>query len=540
VTAQPTVLPIQAGFGNMIADQTNLMTWPGDHLEGPAYFGSYVSAGSGSSWTVTCSNNACANPQYIGGPPVGGAPQPVTFYFAYLGEIAFNMNAFYKGEVWNDLEYVTGQNRESAGGILITHHSSLYNHEASEGPYSIKATEPCNSWYHFVGCPITLEAAPGEGFGDTLAANPNVPLVGYDANLGVAIRGVNQPALYAGDNIMYIKRLQLTSTYSNVIAVIGRDANNNMYFGNLMEGGTGGQLPNQSADSVSVGGGWNVYVNNLIITKGFIGIWHDYGGVAIYNTFVCRPADQGPNKCAIANANTHNWIVQSGLTLFGNAVFGFQHFQGASFYSGQAMQDPSNASAFGIGNATDLPATDANDFPNNAIVNPYNANEHYWPMAFFTGAGAMWHTRQNDGSYIDKYYNICAWTDPSNTPQRCEALHNVSPSAAFVSWPNNLRPNPNGPLIGTGITNKSSICTDPPDHSILAGRPFCIDIDPRTPDLFGQTRPTDGRYDVGAVQYNGVVAPPSPPVQNIISNDAPGWRANHSYPASSGPPNGHR
>ena len=91
----------------------------------------------------------------------------------------YEMRANYEAEVWNDREYVAGQNGEAVPIRLQAH----FDFTQDGFPYSAEGNGiSCNSTcYH-----IILKAAPGESFADSI--NPTDPLTGYDPKNGVAIR----------------------------------------------------------------------------------------------------------------------------------------------------------------------------------------------------------------------------------------------------------------------------------------------------------------------------------------------------------------
>jgi hypothetical protein len=473
VTVQPTKHQLASpttGILDMLSSASMAAGNVGNDQQG----GTKIIAGSGSAWAVNISQT------------VGSAANPVTFYLGDLANADVGTTAVYHAQLWNDREYVSGQNGE-AGALTIWNHNWAYN-DAVTGhlPQALRNASCPDRW----GCLFFIEAAPGEGFGDTFAADPSLPLTGYNANNGVALRGVGTAALLLKDNAFAMKRLQLSSNMSSATLAPERGCNNCFWEHNILEGGTGGQLP-YSPDAVTNCGAGCFWQNNLFIVRGALGVAADYGGAFYNNTFVCRAA----SPCWSPMDNTWNWANSDGMAIYGNAVFGFQHFTTANFYGNGWTGDCTwnCATVMGTNNATDLPATEGKDFPASHKGVDY-------ALPFYTGS-----------AFNSAFYRgptpICGFlSNGKPTAGVCEALRSVAPNTAFVSWPDNLRINPTGPLIGAGAAYDR--CALPPNGFLTA---YCTIVPVNTPDLFGTARPQSGRYDIGAVQmFTGDVGATSP------------------------------
>jgi hypothetical protein len=80
-------------------------------------------------------------------------------------------HASYEAQLWNDREYVAGQNGETAPIGTQDHNDFRY-----EGGVILGCT--CSPCVHFI-----ITATPGESFGNSLT--PSEPLIGYDPSKGI-------------------------------------------------------------------------------------------------------------------------------------------------------------------------------------------------------------------------------------------------------------------------------------------------------------------------------------------------------------------
>ena len=479
VTTPPATFALTRGTEPDVISNAAMRADTG-RARGDSYGGTHIigSGGSDSTYALNISQT------------IGSARNPVTLYHARTMQLNYVYNDVYHAQLWNDREYVSGQNGELSP-LLTWNHNYAYNDSvqwAGEHAAYPASTATGRSF------PFYIEAAPGESFADTLANNPNTPLTGYNINNGVGLRGVGVAGISTLDNVIFIRRLQITSDKSSATLAPARACNTCTFEQNILQGGGGGRLNPYTPDSVSNCGYYCFWYNNLIITRGALGVAADYGGRFYNNTFVCPTG-----TCASAMSNTWDWANHDGMVINGNAVFGFRYFTSSNYYGQGFTGDCTwNCSTVqGANNASDLPATIASNFPDTRI-----GASHEYGLPFYTGAGF---------TAPDKTFKpICA-SMPGGVLKRatCQLMGDVSPRAAFMNWPNNLRPNPSSPLIGAGAEFGAwNWCTGgtPVTLGGAGSWPGCI-IDPSVADLFGRPRPVAGRYDIGAIEYEGEERP---------------------------------
>lgn len=422
-----------------------------------------VASGSGTSWTLTSPASS----------PYSGT--------IFIGDRAYNVqnqiNDLYTGMLWNDNEYVSGANGENSP-INIWNHKSLYN----DGIQSWIIPSPANRatiW----GFPVTIRPASGEGFADTFAANPSLPLAGYNANNGVAIHGVDTVGLELLDTGTIVHGLQLKSDRAAALEVFNfHGCVLCVYDHNIFEGGVGSP---HVVDSEMA-----TMFDNLFVAHGAGGALFDYGGRAYNNTIVCPSG-----TCAgAAIQNSVNWTTPFGVTMSGNAIFGFAHVIANSAPNWGCILPPNPGGSLvcatwqGTNNATDVSATDGNDYPATSYMG-YNGGILSYPQNFATGKPYCAYNQ--DGSH-------------EATLSICEIATSLSPSSVFVSWPGNYKINSSSPLYGAGASSGSFTWCGTYNPSILHPPPLntwtgCT-LTADTPDLLGTTRPQGSRYDTGAFQ----------------------------------------
>jgi hypothetical protein len=161
----------------------------------------------------------------------------------------------YEADLWNDREYVLGQNGETTGHILYNHINSD-NHNIAIVPGN-----PCGDlttdWgLPILTCPFVITAAPGESFVDTLAANPSLPFNRNPAN-GVSIVG----SMGLADWWVYVTRLQMYNPTGPIITGFGRDGDFDLFANNIMEFGT---------PSVGTGIPWSLGTGSYIANSAII------------------------------------------------------------------------------------------------------------------------------------------------------------------------------------------------------------------------------------------------------------------------------
>jgi hypothetical protein len=433
-------------------------------------------------------------------------------YYGRMGQVDLQTGDIHHAQLWNDREYVPGQNGEMGPYIWVKYHALSPNDTSVDG-----ATEYGPMGWHTTPYALTaagvqgfaghIEAAPGESFADTLAANPGLPLAGYNINNGVGIRGTSgYYALSTSENGVRFKRLQIKGDSSQAFMYDGIDRNGSqlVFERDIIQGGTAGRASGHDATVVCLA--QCHYYDNLIITTGQSAIYMVYGGDVVDNTIVC------PSGTCWSSANhTRNWIVTEGAMMHGNAVFGFQHFVSDDWYGEELVQPPKFpaywATTQGVNNMTDTPSSDGADFPNTFLIDPVSG-AHRYAMPFYTGATYPPSFAQNhDGTPRTTDPPICAWTAGTTpvphsvlTPSTCTVTHGVSPSAAFVAWPGDYRINPTGSLVGGGATFGNIMICGWDGNFVMSPTPWSGCYMPYdAADIYGTARPQNGRYDVGAM-----------------------------------------
>jgi hypothetical protein len=246
------------------------------------------------------------------------------------------LHASYQAQLWNDREYVAGQNGEVSP--IRTQDHNDYRHEG--GVILGCTSSPC---YH-----IVITAAPGESFRDSLT--PSDPLAGYDPSKGVAIRN-SRPSQWpyepAGvdvhDNYFDLIGLQIKSVH-------GAAVNGLTSFGNAMtirdcilDGGSSHAAVTTDTSSV--------LANSLVISHAPVGVILKYPGFVLHSTIVTL--DHAANSVGIETGN--KWIFNN-TTVSNTAIFGFTHAVG-HLQAGTAWSPNSS------NNMTDAPAGDSGMVP---------------------------------------------------------------------------------------------------------------------------------------------------------------------------------
>ena len=357
------------------------------------------------------------------------------------------IDANYEARLWNDREYVAGQNGE-ASPIRTQDHN---DHRHEGGSLLGCTSSPC---HHLI-----ITTAPGEGFRDSLT--PFDPLRGYDPSKGVAIRNSlpyrspHEPAgIDVHDNYVDIIGLQIKSVH-------GAAVNGKSSFGNdmtirdcILEGGSNDRWTSHAAVTLDAR---SVVANSLIISHGPIGIDFKYPGYALYNTIV-NP-DRVANSVGITT--WHNWVFK-GQTVSNTAIFGFAHAAASSAEvrsSGPAFNWRA-VTWYGGHNVTDAPQDDT---------------------ATNTPGGSV---------YIL----------PGTT-------YGASQSAAFAAPGTDWRAKDGGPLAGRGSAfGMFGLYCTTGGYRPEPNCPLRVNYDFDTPDIIGTARPQAGRYDIGAWQSCASIA----------------------------------
>jgi hypothetical protein len=254
------------------------------------------------------------------------------------------LKANYEAEIWNDREYVAGENGEAVPIRLQAH----FDYTQDDFPYSSEGNASCNQKCYS----IILAAAPGESFADRLT--PVDPLVGYEPKDGVAIRNPTSrlsDGFEIRDNGVHLIGLQVKSDYG--IGVGGGQTHGGNYVTirhSIVEGGNGADAAAINLDT------WMLVENSLVISHSRYGIVEDYPGSIVYSTIV-NP-DRVANSIAFEVGLDWQW---TGETVSNTAIFGFAHVAGS-------MADPRATDWHGITwlgghNATDAPVGDSGAFP---------------------------------------------------------------------------------------------------------------------------------------------------------------------------------
>jgi hypothetical protein len=511
VTTPPVTHKIDVALGGKSVMAHPAMTDPG-RAQGAGQIGTAVISGTSPGGPFVLNRS-----QAIHGP--GGPTDPTTIYYGRLGQADLLTGDIHYVQLWNDREYLAGGPTGEMGPYIwirfqvYSPNDTALDLAGEYGHSGFHASQYAASVAGWAGFQGHIEAAPGEGFADTLAANPSLPLAGYNINYGVGLRGnTGNPGILISENGLYWKGLQIKGDGEQAIAyeTNDRNAGGEIFERNLIQGGTNGRGGFHPATIVCLA--LCDYYNNLIIATGTSAIHEVYGAYIVNNTIVC------PSNTCWSGANSgRNWIVTSGSVLHGNAVFGFQHFHTSDWY-GEEYATPPNLPHYpstvqGVNNMTDTPSSDGADFPSTYWEDTLLGNVRLYALPFYTGATYP-PSFTNDGNgnpIVGPLPPICATTPgflifPSNvtTPSKCQVTHGVSASAAFVSWPGNYRINPAGPLVGAGSTYGIIYMCGWDGSFVMTSTPWsgCI-MSYDAADLLGTPRPQNGRYDVGAVQMLG-------------------------------------
>jgi hypothetical protein len=387
----------------------------------------------------------------------------------------FGTTDIYTGALWNDREYVSGSNGEN-GQI------TLDNHNAGHDRFDFSLTPAPANIASGYGFPITLKPATGEGFIDTLNANPSSALAGYNANYGVAISGTGASmGICASDNSLWYVGLQVKSATTYAIFDCDHGNSVSVVADSIIEGGSG------AGTALGFGTQGNA-INSLIVSHGYSGVSFSYGGHVYNNTIVCPDS-----SCAgSAIENTWSWITPFGTVINGNAAFGFAHFIAAQETTLPPTCGYGCATWQGTNNATDVASTDGSTFP--AVS--YNSGKWY-VMQFATSQPYCMSVFDGSGG---------------GTLGTCTVTNSVSPSATFLAWPGNYKINASSSLYGAGASfgtwNWCGVITGgiAPPWTTWTGCTITAD----TPDIFGTPRPQNARYDIGAMEVNSGFGPLAP------------------------------
>lgn len=355
------------------------------------------------------------------------------------------LHANYEARLWNDREYVAGQNGETSP-IRVQDHSDV-RHEGG-GPLLGCQSSPC---YHLI-----ITTAAGESFRDNLT--PSEPLTGYDPTRGVAIRNslpFRYPYEPAGLDIhdFYVDLIGL-----QIKSVHGAAVNGMSSFGNkvtirdcILDGGSNDRWTAHAAVTLDTS---SVIANSLIISHAPIGVVLKYPGFVLHSTIV------NPDHIAgSVGIETFNKWVFPNTTVSNTAIFGFTHAVAHDEHNTSWSPQSSH-------NATDAPSGDAGTGP--------------WPYG--------------------KPHNERRVATVDVLPG---TMYGVSMASVFVKPGSDWRLSPASPLRGAGNAFGSFSVNCNLRHPACPQRAtYRLD----TPDIIGTARPQAGRYDIGAWQSCALTA----------------------------------
>jgi hypothetical protein len=257
---------------------------------------------------------------------------------------------------------------------------------------------------------------------------------------------LQQAGFLLQDNTVTLDSLQIVSNAGSGVGGLVSTGNWEIITNCIVDGGNPAAV---EAAGISIDAS-SLVANNLIISRGWFGIYFKYAGTALWNTIV-QPSGGGTGSVGIV---THaQWPPNIANTaIANNAIFGFQH--GAGMENGNVTtQNPLDGH-----NITDAPIGDSGSTSNFGTL----------------GSGAT------------------VVTIPNTT-------YGATAAAAFVSPGSDYRPKPRGTLINAGAAfgNFNQYCYDPPSCSATGGVYNNVD----TPDMLKKTRPQSGNYDIGAIMH---------------------------------------
>ncbi len=255
----------------------------------------------------------------------------------FVNTRTYTMAANYQGDLWNDREYVAGQNGEAAT-FLPTGHNPF-----GDGVFAVDGNPPCR-----VGCfRLIVSAAPGESFADRMTQY--VPLTGYDQSQGVALRSSTGTALLPFDSYVDLIGLQIKSDVADAYNGFTIHSNFNSIQTCILEG-------SGTPYVVSFDAGASLLANSLVISHSQSGaVFSKYPMTMVHSTLVQPPGQSLPASVGVTNngATTGGVLTEP---LNGVAIFGFAHAAGWTNGGGAGNTFSASGSAH---NATDSASTDA-------------------------------------------------------------------------------------------------------------------------------------------------------------------------------------
>lgn len=238
----------------------------------------------------------------------------------------------YEAQLWNDREYVAGQNGETAP-IRVQDHDDFRR----EGGVLLGCTTtPC---YHLI-----VTTAPGESFRDHLT--PSDPLAGYEPSKGVAIRNslpFRYPYEPAGldihDNYVDLIDLQIKSIHGAAVNGMSSYANKLTVRNCILDGGSSDEWTSHATVTVDTS---SVVANSLVISHAAMGIELKYPGFVLHTTVVSR--DRIADSVGIVTF--YKWSYDD-TVVSNSAIFGFMHAvshdEGGPVWSQQSSNNVTDA-----------------------------------------------------------------------------------------------------------------------------------------------------------------------------------------------------
>ncbi|MGH7145365.1 MAG: RNA polymerase sigma factor [Planctomycetota bacterium] len=290
------------------------------------------------------------------------------------------MKKSYAAELWNDREYVAGENGEN-------HPIFLNDHQG---------------WHPGDACPqgvdgknrLIITAAPGESFMD----RPNAPLH-YDPAQGVAIRnpagGIGAWGWSPGNGLLFsdaydtLDRLQIKSATGHVTGEIGGNAPNGLLLTNdLLESDAGGKVDALECDCMGV------MVNCLLIGAGPKGVYPKYPMRIDH----CTVVSTQPAADSIGVMSGIPWDikgVEKGAVLRGCLIFGWKNPVASEQYWGKWEDGKNWNEPDGGNNATDQDDPGEHLFPDGKLkTHPLPGNVNHYKVVFdktlFRDPGQDW------------------------------------------------------------------------------------------------------------------------------------------------------
>ena len=220
----------------------------------------------------------------------------------------YHITADYQANLWNDREYVAGENGERQVMGPQAHVDVTNDFDGGES-----GGFPCGPCHR-----IIITAAPGESFADRLTQD--APLTGYDPSKGVALRNAKAAGFYGvysnsglqpRDNFVDIIGLQIKSEHGAAVDFQEVHSNNNTVQRSILDGAG-------IYFVVEFDAGPSVLANSLVISHGYSGgVWSKYPDLILHSTIV----DVSGNPGTVGIGEFWRWVYDP-IKIFDTAVFG--------------------------------------------------------------------------------------------------------------------------------------------------------------------------------------------------------------------------